>query len=248
MNTTIDINCDLGEGLNNESELMPYISSCSIACGGHAGSKRTIRQVIDLAVANGVKVGAHPSFPDRANFGRIRLDIPFMELKRSIEEQLALILQICEEKEVPMNHVKPHGALYNLAANDRSYAELLVSIVKMSAPKSKLYVPYHSVIHQVAMKEGIDCVVEAFADRNYNSDYSLVSRNKENALISHPEELLKHLLRMFEEQQIRCHDDTILPIEADTFCVHGDNPKAAEILQFISDQLTEKSIKVAKQN
>lgn len=247
MNTTIDINCDLGEGLNNESELMPFISSCSIACGGHAGSKRTIRQVIDLAVANGVKVGAHPAFPDRANFGRIRLDIPFKELKKSIEEQLGLILQICEEKNVALNHVKPHGALYNLAAADRSYAELLVSIVKMRTPETKLYVPYHSVIHEEALKKGLDCMVEAFADRNYNADYSLVSRNKGYALISHPEDLLKHLLRMFEEGHIRCHDETILPIEADTFCVHGDNPRAVEILQFIAEQLAVKSIKLAKE-
>ncbi len=246
MDRTLDINCDLGEGLNNESALMPYISSCSIACGGHAGSKRTIRKVIDLTITHKVKIGAHPSFPDRANFGRIRMDMPFRELEECIEDQLALIRAICNEKGVSLNHIKPHGALYNLAATDQSYAELIVSIVKKQTPDCKLYVPYNSVVLREAKSQGVDVVIEAFADRNYNSDYSLVSRNNADALITDPVMLLEHLLNLFYRGQVRCLDGAMLPLKADTFCVHGDNPNTVEMLRFVSAELAAKQIKIAK--
>lgn len=245
MHKTIDINCDLGEGLNNEALLMPYISSCSIACGGHAGDKNTIERVIDLAKKHQVKIGAHPSFPDKVNFGRVELDMSFNDLAQSIEEQLELMLKTCEEKNVQLNHVKPHGALYNLIAKDASYAELIASIVKSSLPGVKLFTPYKSEIHRVAHKLGIQCVIEAFADRNYQADLSLVSRKVNHAIINDKERLLAHLLRMIEKQQVLTIDGTVLEIKADTYCMHGDHPEVLEMLKFITANLHERSIKIA---
>ncbi|MDJ0644750.1 MAG: 5-oxoprolinase subunit PxpA [Flavobacteriaceae bacterium] len=240
----IDINCDLGEGLNNEGELMPYISSCSIACGGHAGSKRTIKKVIDLALKHHVKIGAHPSFPDKANFGRIRLEMPLNQLQQSIEEQIQLVIRLCEEKNTTLHHIKPHGALYNLAAIDSFHAEIVINAVKNVAPQAFLYVPYNSILQHLAEKAGIKIKIEAFADRNYNTDLTLVSRKSENAVITDKEKLVRHLLKMTLEKKVKTINGVEVRMEAETFCFHGDNPKAIELLKYASKELQKKGIKI----
>ena len=243
---SIDINCDLGEGLDNEALIMPYISSCSIACGGHAGSKRTIRKVVDLAIEHSVKVGAHPSFPDKANFGRIRLEIKGADLQQSIEGQIRLVATICHEKSVEMHHVKPHGALYNLLAVDASSAQVVIRAMKSCAPGAFLYVPYNSVIEKMAKKAGIKVKVEAFADRNYTQELTLVSRKEKNAVITDSEKLAQHLLKMITEKKVKTIDGVEVDLAAETFCFHGDNPKAITLLKHVSKVLREKGIEIIK--
>lgn len=149
--TTIDINCDLGEGVVNEHLLMQYISSCNIACGGHFGNEKTIDETIRLAIENKVKIGAHPSFPDTKNFGRKVMDISNSELRESLVEQLQLFKQRAVKQRAQINHVKPHGALYNLVAKDKNAAKVLAGVIKESFQNIKIYVPYNSVIERVAI-------------------------------------------------------------------------------------------------
>ena len=243
---TIDINCDLGEGLNNEADIMPYISSCSIACGGHAGSKRTVRKVVDLALEHNVKLGAHPSFPDKANFGRIRLEIPLNELQQSIEDQIKLVTDVANSKNAMINHIKPHGGLYNLATVDNSHAEVIIKAIKKVAPGAYLYAPHNSAMEKVALKAGVKIMIEAFADRNYNSDLTLVSRKFKDAVITDEKKLTQHLLKMIVENKVKTIDGEEVDLIAKTFCFHGDNPNAIKLLKFASNTLQKRGIKITR--
>ena len=225
----IDINADVGEGVGNEAQLLPLISSCNIACGGHAGDEDTMREVIKLAKEYKVKIGAHPSFPDKENFGRALIDISNTALFATIKNQIKALLKVCREEQALLHHVKPHGALYNLAARDKTTAQVIVEVMKRFHQPLKLYVPYGSVIAEVAKFENISITYEAFADRNYNEDLSLVSRKFSNALITDSEEMFKHVHNIVVHQKVRCIGGVEVPIQADTFCIHGDNPKALDL-------------------
>ena len=237
MGELIDINADVGEGLGNEASLMPYLDSCNIACGGHAGDKDTIRKVVDLANNNGVKVGAHPSFPDKQNFGRLPMDITAADLYHCIKEQIRMFMGVLRETRTRINHVKPHGALYNMAAKDEKTARVVIEVIKSISNPIELYVPYNSVIAKLAVEEKVDIKFEAFADRNYNDDLSLVSRSKENAVIYDKELVLEHVLRMIHQGNVKTIGGKLKKIKAETICVHGDNPKALELLKFLSENL-----------
>jgi UPF0271 protein len=226
----IDLNCDLGEGLNNEHLLMPLISSCNIACGGHAGSVEIIDRVITLAIQHQVKIGAHPSFPDRENFGRVVLAISDDELLRSLVEQMTLFKQRAALQQAKVHHVKPHGALYNLIAVDQEKALLMVNAIQQVFDEVKLYVPYDSVIEQVAKEHEIDIVYEAFADRNYNEDLTLVSRKESNAILTDADKVLEHVQRMVKSSSVKTISGKEKHIKAETFCVHGDHENTVEIL------------------
>ncbi|QTD38949.1 5-oxoprolinase subunit PxpA [Polaribacter batillariae] len=244
MKNTIDINCDVGEGIKNEHLLMPYISSCNIACGGHFGNAETIDKTIQLAVENKVFIGAHPSFPDKENFGRKSMHISHQKLQKSIENQLALFtnrLSLVAEK---LHHIKPHGALYNLIAVDKNFAETFLKSIGKYTKDIFLYVPYNSVIEKLAIKKNIKIKYEVFADRNYNNDLTLVSRNKENALITDVKDVLSHVLLMCKGS-VKTISGELKTIKADTFCIHGDNEKAVSILEYVSKKLQEHEIKVA---
>lgn len=233
----IDINCDLGEGLNNEHLLMPLISSCNISCGAHAGSVDVIDKVIALAIQHKVKIGAHPSFPDRENFGREMMDISDDELQQSLEDQLQLFKERADLQNAKINHVKPHGALYNLIVIDSKKAEVVVKAIQNIFEKVKLFVPYNSVIEKIAKEHGFEIVYEAFADRNYNDDLSLVSRVFPYAVKTNKEKIVKHVKRMFEDSKVKTVKDNLIDIKAETFCVHGDNKNAVEILMFLNERL-----------
>jgi len=239
---SIDINCDLGEGFDNEAQLMPYISSCNIACGGHAGNEDTIANTIQLAVKHGVKLGAHPSFPDKENFGRRVMDMSSLELQKSIERQIGLMVTQTKRLGLRLHHVKPHGALYNLAANDEKTAQIIVNAVRREVGDVFLYVPYNSVIARLAKQEGVKIKVEAFADRNYNSDLSLVSRNYKNAVLYNKQVVVDHLLRMICEKKVISIDEVEVGIDAQTYCIHGDNTNAEELVKYISEKLLENKI------
>ncbi|WP_405397693.1 5-oxoprolinase subunit PxpA [Maribacter sp. Asnod2-G09] len=234
---TIDINCDVGEGVGNEEALFPLISSCNIACGGHAGSKESILFCLELAKKYNVKVGAHPSYPDRENFGRVSMDISSDALIQSIKQQLQLFTSLCDQVDVELHHIKPHGALYNDIAKDEHLAKTFLKGIEEKKKSVVLYVPYCSVIQRLALENGFKVLVEAFADRNYNTDLSLVSRKESNALITDGKEVLAHLLRMYNENEVKTVNGDNIPIIANTFCIHGDTPSALQILAYLSNEL-----------
>jgi len=234
---TIDINVDVGEGVNNEAQLMPYISSCNIACGGHAGDLDIMRKVVKLAKQHRVKIGAHPSFPDKENFGRKPIEISSAALFKSIREQINSLMSVLRSENVRLQHIKPHGALYNLAATNTSIATVIIEAVKSISLPVKLYVPYNSVIAELALNENIPMVYEAFADRNYNDDLTLVSRNKKNAIISDSNELFSHVSRMIKQQKVKTTNGVEVKIIANTFCIHGDNPKAVNLIKDLKEKL-----------
>ena len=233
----IDINCDLGEGLDNEHIIMPLISSCNISCGAHAGSIEIMDKVIQLAVKHKVKIGAHPSFPDRKNFGRKVLDISNSDLQKSLEDQLTILKDRALLQNATIHHVKPHGALYNLIAVNREKASIVIAAIQHVFEAVKLYVPYQSMIEEVAVQSGIEIVYEAFADRMYNEDLSLVSRTFSNALIQDKLEVLKQVQKISNKQLVTTVNFHEKKIKASTFCVHGDTKNAIEILEYLHKHL-----------
>lgn len=240
----IDINCDLGEGLPNDADLMKHISSCNIACGGHAGTIETIDTTIALAVKNDVKIGAHPSFPDKENFGRKLLQISLDELQKSIENQLNLFIERLELQNATIHHIKAHGALYNASVKDKNIAEVIVKSVKSIEKKVVLYVPFNSEIEKVAQKNNIEIKYEAFIDRNYNDDCSLVSRGQKNAVITCEKEAFKHLSVMVNDKKVCTVSQKNISIKADTFCIHGDNKNAITLLQYIKKECSKNGITI----
>jgi UPF0271 protein len=233
----IDINCDLGEGLDNEHIIMPLISSCNISCGAHAGSIEIMDKVIQLAVKHKVKIGAHPSFPDRKNFGRKVLDISNSDLQKSLEDQLSIFKDRALLQNATIHHVKPHGALYNLIAVNREKASVVIAAIQHVFEAVKLYVPYQSRIEEIAIQSGLEIVYEAFADRRYNEDLSLVSRTFSNALIKDKQEVLKQVQKIANKQLVTTVNFHEKKIKASTFCVHGDTKNAIEILEYLHKYL-----------
>jgi UPF0271 protein len=246
----IDINSDVGEGVGNEALLMPYLSSCNIACGGHAGDPETIEKVITLAMKYEVKIGAHPSYPDRANFGRKVLQMDLTALKKSLKEQILQVsafLPICsvgqKAQQTSLHHIKPHGALYNKAAVDEVTARLIIETIEEIDDRLCLYVPYHSVIAELA-KGRLQTKVEGFADRNYNDDYSLVSRSEKEALLTDPEKVWKHIVPMITEHRLRTITGKEVSFEIDTLCVHGDTTSAIEIVKYVHAKCMQHEISI----
>jgi len=227
---SIDINSDVGEGIGNEAVLLPLLSSCNIACGGHAGDDRIIQKTIELAIQNNVKIGAHPGYPDRENFGRKILNIPRQELAQSLTEQITKVKDFAKRQKQKLHHVKVHGALYNLAAVNIEIANLVIEVVKKIDDRLILYVPYHSVIQKEARGKLLVCV-EGFADRSYNDDYTLVNRTLDGAVIYDVEAVLSHVVPMIKKERLTTINNNILPFQIDTLCVHGDTMTALQILK-----------------
>lgn len=231
----IDINCDLGEGFGNEEQILPLISSCNIACGGHAGSDEIIRKVAQLAKQHHVKVGAHPSYPDKENFGRETMWIAKDELINSLKSQVDNFASIIQEENIDLHHIKAHGALYNDMTTDAEIARSFLEAIAEYKGSTILYVPFNSVIEGEALVAGFKIKYEAFGDRNYSFDGSLISRKEENALIEKPQAVLEHIARMVHEREAKLPDGKRIRMLADTYCIHGDTPSALEILAYISD-------------
>ncbi|MFT7033872.1 MAG: UPF0271 protein [Cyclobacteriaceae bacterium] len=240
----IDINCDLGEGIGNDGAIMPYISSCNIACGIHAGDSGTMSKTIALAKKHGVKIGAHPSYPDRVNFGRKVLGISSGELIKSIEDQVMSLKTLLTKSDSNLNHIKPHGALYNEAAINKKVAKSVISAVKSFGQEIQLFVPYKSVIAELAKSEGVQIKYEGFADRAYQDDLQLVSRTQAGAVLHEPEKIYRHVSKMINEQQVDTISGNLQQIIVDTICVHGDNPEAVEIVKFLFEKLKTEGIQV----
>ncbi|TCK69007.1 UPF0271 protein [Winogradskyella wandonensis] len=238
----IDINADVGEGLNNESLLMPFLSSCNIACGAHAGDFDTMVTVVHLAKRYNVKIGAHPSFPDKINFGRKELNMTPKDLFESLKSQIEDLQMILESEGLKMHHIKPHGALYNLAAKDKMTAETVADVLQHFNRNLKLYVPPNSVISEVAKSKNIQVIFEGFADRNYNENLSLVSRQNPKALITRKEHVFEHVFNMISNRKVKAVNGVEVPLFVETICVHGDTENVSEILKFLHKKFKENSI------
>jgi UPF0271 protein len=242
---TVDINCDLGEGIGNESVLMPLISSCNIACGGHAGDLVTMTKVVSLAKSNNVKIGAHPSFPDKESFGRVIMDLSSSELYDALKSQIESLKSIVEAEQLKLHHVKSHGALYNLASVDAEVAEVVVSVIKSIDENLVLYAPFGSVISKIAQEEGLRVMFEGFADRNYNEDLTLVSRTKSNALIHDSVMIFEHVYNMVFFGKVKTRSGVEVALKVDTVCVHGDGENIEENLRFLTQKLTANNIEIS---
>ncbi|MGY8946443.1 MAG: 5-oxoprolinase subunit PxpA [Flavobacteriales bacterium] len=238
----IDINADVGEGMGNENELFPMISSCNIACGGHAGDKETMASTVSLAKEYNVKIGAHPSFEDRENFGRKILKINRDELLNSLTNQVESLQEILKKEKIKLNHIKAHGALYNLSAYDKESAKSIIDLAK--SINTKLYVPYSTLISKMAIEEGVEICNELFIDRNYNSDLTLVSRENPNALIKDSKTMFQHVNKIINDKIITTIDNKNIPIEFDTLCIHGDSPNAIELIKNLHYKLKNIGIKI----
>ena len=241
----IDINADLGEGTGNDATIMPLISSCSIACGGHFGNKSTMLSTIELAKEYSVKVGAHPSFPDAINFGRKILSLTKSELKESILGQLKGFYEACEVGGIPVNHIKLHGALYNYAAINAPTADAVIEAIMDSGELPKLYVPFDSILAKKAENQ-LPLIYEAFIDRRYNDNLTLVTRSESTAVIGSPEEAWEQLLNMITKNEVQTAEGNKRTINASTFCIHGDNRNCIEILQYIRDKMKAHSLSLLK--
>ena len=235
----LNINCDLGEGLNNEHIIMPLIDSCNIACGGHAGDIGSMIECVEISIKNNVRIGAHPSYPDKINFGRKKIDISPSELSYSIISQIESLETIADSYGLELNHIKAHGALYNQMIIDTELSNLYLDTIKEFKKKCSLYIPYKSEIEKIALKKGFSIIYEVFGDRNYNDDLSLVSRNNENALITDPESVLNHIKTIKETESVKTINGNYKKIKFDTICIHSDTNNSIDILKKINQEFDE---------
>ncbi|MCF8714226.1 5-oxoprolinase subunit PxpA [Joostella atrarenae] len=229
----VNINCDLGEGTSNEASIMPYIQSCNIACGGHVGNRNTIAEAIQIALKNDVAIGAHPSYPDVENFGRVSMSISNEDLVNTIQKQMKLFDEVLSEYDATLHHIKPHGALYNDIAKDDKLAIVFLSAIADYKNRAAIYVPFGSVVAKKALEEGFTIYYEAFADRAYNDDLSLVSRKLPNSLITDKNQVLEQIMHIKNKEAVISINNKAIPMEAATFCVHSDTENAIEIVEFL---------------
>jgi len=234
---TVDLNCDLGEGCAHDAELMPLITSANIACGGHAGDAETMRATVQLAIEHGVAIGAHPGYPDQENFGRLEHDISPQQLFDEIVAQVTALRDICREAGADVTHVKPHGALYNLAARDSDIARLVANGVAAVDHNLVLYGLAGSHSLAEAERLGLRTASEVFGDRTYQPDGSLTPRSRQGALIESPEIAAAQVLEMVMSGQVTSMTGEPVAVRADTVCIHGDGPFAPAFARVIRDAL-----------
>ncbi len=238
----IDINCDVGEGLGNEAALFPYITSCNIACGGHAGDMATMQRVLQLAAHLNIRAGAHPSFPDRIHFGRKSMHLPKRVLAASIQQQIQLFTQAAKGAGIRLHHIKAHGALYNDMVADGELALVYLKAIRPYIRDAFLYVPFGSVVSREAGSMGFKLKYEAFGDRLYQNDLSLVPRQNPGAVISDPGKVLAQIVSIAQLQKVLSADGGDVKINAQTFCIHGDTPSALQILMYLNSELPKYNI------
>lgn len=238
----VDLNVDLAEGCSNDQRLLQLVTSANVACGLHAGDFNEMRKAIRWAKENKVRVGAHPSFPDRENFGRTNMQLPYDELKACLLYQLGAVKALCDAEGVSLSYVKPHGALYNQAAKDESLAALIALTIKQFDPSLKLMGLSGSLMLKVAQQHGLGIISEVFADRHYLADGSLVPRSRADALVDNDEEAINQVLQMVLQGSVPTVDGQDVVIQADSICLHGDGEHAISFAEKIRKALTEKQI------
>jgi len=236
----IDLNCDMGENIGNDEDIMPYITSANIACGFHAGDEMSMQTTVRLAKQHGVAVGAHPSWKDIEGFGRREMSLPIDQVEALVLYQLGALYAIAKAEGVELHHVKPHGALYNQAAKDKFLATAIARAVKRFSVDLILVGLAGSSLIEAGVGAGLRVANEGFPDRNYNSDGTLVSRKQANAIIESPEEVATHAVRLAQNGI----DFSGRRVQMDTLCLHGDNIHAMQNAKLIRDTLEKSEFKV----
>jgi UPF0271 protein len=240
----VDLNADLGEGAGHDDELLALVTSANIACGFHAGDGDTMRQSIEAARARNVAVGAHPSLFDRENFGRKELPVKPGEIFDAVVYQLGIFQAIAEAAGVRPNHVKPHGALYNMAVRDELLANAIAHATASMEKKLILFAPQNTALSRAGEKHELQIAREVFADRNYLSSGQLVPRTRPDALLHDPAEAAPRVLRMLREGKVRSVDGVDVDVRAETICLHGDNPAAVEFARALRAHLENEGVMV----
>jgi UPF0271 protein len=243
----ININCDLGEKSKHhsnkyDSDLLNIVNSANVACGYHAGDDESMNQVVEISKKNGVSIGAHPSFNDPENFGRKRMNLSSSEIRKLIIDQYAILQEIASKHGESVTHIKPHGALNNMACEDIELATTLAKSINEISKDLIYLVPTGSKMEEAAKKLNMKIACEIFADRNYEDDGNLVSRKKQNALITDPDEAKKHVLSMVQNQALNCLSGKKIPCEIDSVCIHGDNESSLATAKSIRDNLLDNGL------
>ena len=238
----ININCDLGEkskyhSIENDPELLNIVNSANIACGYHAGDEETMNMVIKISKSNGVSIGAHPSFNDPDNFGRKRINLTSSEINKLITNQYEILQKVAQKHNEKVTHIKPHGALNNMACEDLELANTIAKAINSIDKNIIFLVPTGSQMEIAAKKLNMKIACEIFADRNYEDDGNLVSRSKDHALITDPEVAKKHVLNMVKNQALNCYSGKQIPCEIDSVCIHGDNQSSLATAKSIRENL-----------
>ena len=238
----ININCDLGEkskfhSIENDPELLNIVNSANIACGYHAGDEETMNLVIKISKSNGVSIGAHPSFNDPDNFGRKRINLTSSEINKLITDQYEILQRVAQQHNEKVTHIKPHGALNNMACEDLELASTIAKAINSIDKNIIFLVPTGSQMEIAAKKLNMKIACEIFADRNYEDDGNLVSRSKEHALITDPEIAKKHVLSMVKNQALNCFSGKQIPCKIDSVCIHGDNQSSLATAKSIRENL-----------
>ena len=238
----ININCDLGEkskfhSIENDPDLLSIVNSANIACGYHAGDEETMNMTIKISKSNGVSIGAHPSFKDPENFGRKRINLTSSAVNKLIIDQYEILQKIAQKHDEKVTHIKPHGALNNMACEDFELAKTIAKAINDIDKNIIFLVPTGSKMEIAAKKLNMKIACEIFADRTYEDDGNLVSRSKDHALITNPEVAKKHVLSMVKNQAINCYSGKQIPCEIDSVCIHGDNQSSLATAKSIRENL-----------
>lgn len=241
----IDFNCDLGEGCGDDAAIMPFISSASIASGGHAGDAGSMRATVELCMAHRVAIGAHPSFEDREHFGRRELSLPANDIRLLVTRQVEALAAICERAGTRLRHVKPHGALYNLSARDAAVAGAIAQAVHAVDPSLSLFGLSGSASTAAAEALGMQAVHEVFAERAYTAQGRLVPRGEPGAVIDGIDAAIGQVRDMLREGRVAAIDGTRVRIRADTLCLHGDRADAAVLARALRETLESEGVEVA---
>jgi UPF0271 protein len=244
MNLVVDLNADLGEGSGHDEELFQLISSANVATGFHAGDADSMHAAVSAAKALGVAVGAHPSFWDRENFGRKELNVSAGEVFDAMKYQLGIFQAIAAAVGIQPNHVKPHGALYNMAVRDQTLADAIARAIESVDPKLILFAPDKSELTHAGEAHGLQIAREIFADRNYLNDGWLVPRTRPDALLRDPREAAERVLRMLREGRVRSVEGRDVDVRGETICVHGDTPGAVEFARELRSQLEREGVRI----
>ena len=248
---SIDLNCDMGESfgawrMGSDAELMNYVSSVNIACGFHAGDASVMRETVEKALEKDLAIGAHPSFPDLQGFGRRTMKMSAGEIFDIVLYQVSALKGICEARGARLHHVKPHGSLYNQAAQDETIADSIVKAVKAIDEKLVFYGLSGSCLIASAEKHGLKTASEVFADRTYQPDGSLTPRSESNALIVNNEQAISQVLQMVVKGDVTAINGETIPIKAETVCIHGDGENALEFARSIRENLIERGIEIRR--
>lgn len=241
---SIDLNCDMGEGAGSDERIMPLVTSANVACGFHAGDASTMRRTVRLARAHGVAVGAHPSFPDREGFGRRAVNASPEQVRDDVAYQIGALWAFCRSEGIRLTHVKPHGALYNMAAGDPALARAICEAVGAIDPALVVVCLAGSPMAELTRELGLPCAEEAFADRGYTSAGTLVPRSAPGAVIEDPRQVAERVVGIVRERRVAAVDGGVVPLDAQTICVHGDTPGAERLAAAIRARLRAEGIEV----